>query len=281
MGWLEAIVLGVVQGLTEFLPVSSSAHVSIVGRFFGGDPGATFTAVTQVGTETAVILYFWRDIVNILTKWFGSLTGKVDKKDPDARMGWYIIIGSVPIAVLGLTLESWIDDQFRNLWLTATALLLFSFVLLAADMKAAAIKKLADLNVSDGVKFGLWQSLALIPGVSRSGGTISGGLFMGYSRAAAARYSFLLAIPAVFASGLYKMTKIGEDGSAAAWPQTIVATVVAGVIGYLVIGWLLRFVQSNTFRPFVVYRIVAALVVMGLLWFGVIEAAPVAQAVGG
>ncbi len=272
MGYLEAIVLGLVQGLTEFLPISSSAHLSIVGRFFGGDPGAAFTAITQLGTELAVLLYFAKDVGRILSRWFGSLRGTVDRSDPDARMGWLILVGSLPIAILGLLLEGWIDTRFRNLWLTATMLLVFSFVLMAADIVAQQRKQLPDLNWPDGVKFGLWQALALVPGVSRSGGTIAGGLFMGYTREAAARYSFLLAMPAVFASGGYKLVQVSGDGSAVAWGPIAAATLVAGVVGYAVVAWLLRYLQTHTFRPFVIYRIVLALVVFALLGTGVIDA---------
>ena len=200
MGWLEAVVLGIVQGLTEFLPISSSAHQSIVGQLFGGDdPGAAFTAITQLGTESAVLLYFWRDIVRIVRQWARSLVGRAPRNDPDARMGWLVILGSIPIAVLGVLLQDQIEGPLRNLWLTATTLLVFALVIGWADMNARNTITLDHLTWKHGVLYGLAQALALVPGVSRSGGTIAAGLMMGYTREAAARYSFLLSIPATTA----------------------------------------------------------------------------------
>src|SRR4051795_410187 len=184
MSWFEAVVLGIVQGLTEFLPISSSAHLRIVGEAFGwDDPGAAFTAITQIGTELAVLLYFRRDIGRILTAWFGSLTGR-RKGDPDARMGWLIIVGSIPIIVLGLLFQDRIETTLRDLRIVAIALVVFSLILFWADRVGAKKRELADLTVGHGITYGLAQALALIPGVSRSGGTITMGLFLGYSRSA-------------------------------------------------------------------------------------------------
>ncbi|MFV0427893.1 MAG: undecaprenyl-diphosphate phosphatase [Arachnia sp.] len=273
MEWFEAIVLGIVQGLTEFLPISSSAHVSIVGQllFDGRDPGAAFTAVTQLGTETAVLVYFWRDITRIVSHWFGSFTGRVPRDDPDARMGWLVIIGSVPIVVLGLLFQDAIDTSLRNLWVTVAMLAGVAVVLFLADRRADGnTTTLRELSWRDGIIFGFWQAAALIPGVSRSGATISGGLLMGYTRQAAARYSFLLALPAVFGSGLYKLKDIGQ--SATSWGPTIAATVIAFVIGYAVIAWLLRFISTHSFRGFVYYRLGLAAVVAALLLTGVLQA---------
>ncbi len=275
MGWLEAIVLGIVQGLTEFLPISSSAHVSIFGQllFKGHDPGAAFTAVTQLGTETAVLVYFWRDIVRIITAWFGSLTGRVERNDPDARMGWLVIIGSIPIVVLGLLLEGFIETTFRSLWVTVTMLAGVAIVLFIADkMGERNTRTLDKLTWGHGIIFGFAQAAALIPGVSRSGGTISAGLFMGYTRVAATRYSFLLAIPAVFGSGLYKLKDIGGGGGASVWGPTIVATIIAFFVGYAVIAWLIKFISTHTFRGFVYYRLGLAAVVAALLLTGVLQA---------
>ena len=274
MDWLQAIVLGIVQGLTEFLPISSSAHVSIVGQllFDGRDPGAAFTAVTQLGTETAVLVYFRKDIARILTQWFGSLRGTVEHTDPDARMGWLVIIGSIPIVVLGLLFQDAIDTTLRNLWITVAMLAGVAIVLAIADRYGERnTKELKQLTWRDGILFGLFQSAALIPGVSRSGATISGGLFLGYDRSAATRYSFLLAIPAVFGSGVYKLKDIGSD-SAAAWGPTIVATVLAFFIGYAVIAWLIRYISTHNFRIFVIYRLAIAAVVATLLLTGVLAA---------
>ncbi len=275
MGWFEAIVLGIVQGLTEFLPISSSAHVSIAGQllFEGRDPGAAFTAVTQLGTETAVLVYFWKDIVRIITAWFGSLAGRVERSDPDARMGWLVIIGSVPIIVLGLLLEDAITTTFRSLWFTVATLAGIAVVLFFADrMGERNTRELDQLTWKHGVLFGLAQACALVPGVSRSGMTISGGLFMGYTRTAATRYSFLLAIPAVFGSGLYKLKDIGSGTDHTAWGPTIAATVIAFFVGYAVIAWLIKFISTHTFRGFVYYRLGIAALVAGLLLTGVLQA---------
>ena len=274
MDWLQAIVLGIVQGLTEFLPISSSAHVSIVGQLFfeGRDPGAAFTAVTQLGTETAVLVYFRKDIWRIITHWFGSFTGKVGKGDPDARMGWLVIIGSIPIVALGLLFQDAIDSTLRNLWITVAMLAGVAIVLALADRYGARnTRELKDLSWRDGILFGLFQAAALIPGVSRSGATISGGLFLGYTREAATRYAFLLAIPAVFGSGLYKLKDIGGDPSTA-WGPTIVATVLAFIVGYAVIAWLLRYISTHNFTIFVVYRLVIAAIVAALILAGVLVA---------
>ena len=206
---LEALILGFVQGLTEFLPISSSAHLRILGEFLPGaqDPGAAFTAITQIGTETAVVVFFWRDIVRIVSHWFGSLFGRVPRSDPDARMGWLIIVGTIPIVVLGILFQDQIETVFRSLWIVATMLVVFGIILGLADWAGAKRRKLDQLTVPHGIVFGFAQSLALIPGVSRSGGTITMGLFLGYERGAAARYAFLLAIPAVFGSGFYQLFK--------------------------------------------------------------------------
>lgn len=274
MDWLQAIVLGIVQGLTEFLPISSSAHVSIVGQLFfeGRDPGAAFTAVTQLGTETAVLVYFRKDIWRIITHWFGTFTGKVERDDPDARMGWLVIIGSIPIVVLGLLFQDAIDSTLRNLWITVAMLAGVAVVLAFADRFGASnTRELRNLSWRDGILFGLFQAASLIPGVSRSGATISGGLFLGYTREAATRYAFLLAIPAVFGSGLYKLKDIGGD-TATAWGPTILATALAFVVGYAVIAWLLRYISTHSFRIFVVYRLVIAAVVAALILTGVLVA---------
>ncbi|GAB95945.1 undecaprenyl-diphosphatase [Kineosphaera limosa] len=272
MDWVQALTLGVVQGLTEFLPISSSAHVSIAGRFFGSDPGAAFTAITQLGTEAAVLIYFRKDIARIINRWCRAVVGKLPHNDPDARMGWLVILGSIPIGVFGLALRDLITGPFRNLWITATMLLLFALVIWYADRTASQRKELKDLSWGDGIKFGLWQALALVPGVSRSGGTIAGGLFMGYTREAAARYSFLLAIPAVLLSGFDQLFDIASDPVPPAWGPIFGATLVSFVIGYAIIAWLLRYISTHDFTPFVYYRIALALVLFALLATGVIPA---------
>jgi undecaprenyl-diphosphatase len=277
VGWIEAVVLGLVQGLTEFLPISSSAHLRVVGEAFGwGDPGAAFTAITQIGTEAAVLLYFRHDIARIVVAWLRSFSMRRsgERPDPDARMGWLIIIGSIPIVVLGLLLQDRIETTFRDLRIVATALVLFSLVLFWADRVGAKKRELGDLTIGHGIAFGFAQAMALIPGVSRSGGTISMGLFLGYTRAAAARYSFLLAVPAVLGSGFYQAQQAltgATEEEPVAWGPTILATVIAFGVGLSVIAWLLRYLERGTFTPFVVYRIVVGLLVLGLVFTGVLS----------
>ena len=272
MSWFEAVVLGIVQGVTEFLPISSSAHILIVSQLFGWeDPGAAFTAVTQIGTETAVIVFFWRDITRILRAWFQSLRNPSMRRDHDALLGWYIIVGTIPIVVLGVAFTAQIETAARNLWLVAGSLIVFGIVLGLADAYGSHRRTIRDLNVRDGVILGLGQALALIPGVSRSGATISTGLILGYTREAAARYAFLLAIPAVLGSGLYEATKIGSDANAS-WGPTLLATLIAFGVGLAVIAWLLRWVSTRSYLPFVVYRIVLGLLVIILLSTGVLTA---------
>jgi undecaprenyl-diphosphatase len=274
MGWVEAIVLGVVQGLTEFLPISSSAHLRLVGELFGwDDPGAAFTAIIQIGTEAAVLLYFRKDIARIVVAWLGSLAGR-RKGDPDARMGWLIIVGSIPIVVLGLLFQDDIETTLRDLRIVAICLVAFSLILFWADRVGAKQRELNDLTVPHGIGFGFAQAMALIPGVSRSGGTITAGLFLGYSRAAAARYSFLLAIPAVLGSGLFQAYEAltGDvAGRGVAWGPTILATVIGFGVGLTVIAWLLRYLDRGSFTPFVVYRVVLGLLVLALVGAGVLD----------
>jgi undecaprenyl-diphosphatase len=271
VGWIEAVVLGIVQGLTEFLPISSSAHLRVVGGAFGwDDPGAAFTAIIQIGTEAAVLLYFRHDIWRIITAWIGSLGGG-RKGDPDARMGWLIIVGSMPIVVLGLLFQDQIETTLRDLRIVATALIVFSLILFWADRVGAKARRLDELTVPHGISFGLAQAMALIPGVSRSGGTITVGLFLGYSRAAAARYSFLLAVPAVLGSGFfqgYEALTGDVAGQGVAWGPTILATVLAFGVGLTVIAWLLRYLDRGSFTPFVVYRIVLGVLVLTLVQTG-------------
>lgn len=283
MSWFESLILGLVQGLTEFLPVSSSAHLRLTAAFSGWeDPGAAFTAITQIGTETAVLIYFRKDIGRILSAWTRSLTDKEMRRDQDARMGWLVIVGSIPIGVLGVTLKDQIEGPFRDLRLTAAMLIGMGIVLGVADRLAARDesggrhraakqrKDLGDLTVKDGLIYGICQALALIPGVSRSGATISGGLFMGYRREAAARYSFLLAIPAVLASGLFEL-KDAADGGHVSWGPTVFATVIAFVTGYAVIAWFMKFISTKSFMPFVWYRIALGIVIIVLVGMGVLS----------
>jgi len=271
LSWFEAVILGLVQGLTEFLPISSTAHLRIVAALAGwDDPGATFTAVTQLGTETAVLIFFRHDIILILRQWSLSLIRPALRGDPQARMGWYVIVGTVPIVLLGVTLQDYIRAPFRNLTLVAGTLIVFGLVLGVADRVAKQTKALDRLNLPDGLGYGLAQALALIPGVSRSGGTISAGLLLGYTREAAARYAFLLAIPAVLASGLYELRLIGGD-DAPAWGPTLVATAIAFAVGYAAIAWFLRYIATRSFLPFVIYRVALGVALLGLIGSGAID----------
>ncbi len=268
--WFQAVVLGILQGLTEFLPISSSGHLLIFSQLFGWtDPGAAFTAVTQIGTETAVIIYFAKDIWRILRAWFGQFTNRSTRGDPDVRMGWLVIVGTIPIGLLGFTFSDQIETIARNLYLVSFTLIFFGIVLGVADRTARSIHTLGELTVRDGIIFGFAQAVSLIPGVSRSGATISAGLFMGYNREAATRYAFLLAIPAVLASGFYQALDIGSD-PAVAWGPTILATLIAFFIGYAVIAWLIRYVSTNSYMPFVLYRIGLGTLVLVLLGTGVL-----------
>jgi undecaprenyl-diphosphatase len=270
VGWVEAVVLGLVQGLTEFLPISSSAHLRIVGEAFGwGDPGAAFTAITQIGTELAVLIYFRKDIGRIISAWVRALLGRIPRNDPDARMGWLIIVGSIPIVVLGLLLQDRIETTFRDLRIVAIALVVFSLILYWADRVGGTQRELPDLTVRHGLVFGFAQAMALIPGVSRSGGTITAGRFLGYSRPAAARYSFLLAVPAVLGSGFFQTYESLDGG--VAWGPTILATVIAFAVGFAVIAWLLRYLAHGSFTPFVVYRVLLGLLVLALVGAGVLD----------
>lgn len=275
---LEAIFLGFLQGLTEFIPISSSAHIRIAGEVFGTnqDPGATFTAITQIGTELAVLIYFRRDILRILKAWFNQITrqplGIYEKVD--ARIGWLIIIGSLPIAALGYLGQDLIRNNFRSLWLIASTLIIFGIILGIADKYGKSERDLSNLSTRDGLIYGFAQSLALIPGVSRSGATIAMGRFLGYSREAALRYSFLLALPAVFGSGLYELNgALGESAINQPFTllQTLIATVIAFVVGYIVIAWLIRYVTTRSFAPFIYYRIGLGLAILIGLVTGVIK----------
>lgn len=268
----KAVVLGVLQGLTEFLPVSSSAHLRIFPELFGwGDPGAAFTAVVQIGTELAVLIYFRKDIWRIATAWLRSLFRPEFRGDADARMGWYIIIGSLPIVLLGITLKDFIENDFRNLWVIATALVALGVVLGVADRIGRNSRTMKDIGVREAVLLGCAQAAALIPGVSRSGATISMGRFLGFEREAATRFAFLLAIPAVVGAGLFELKEIPNGHNDFGWAPTVVGTIVSFAVGYAAIAWLLRYVSTNSYTPFVIYRVLLGLGVFALLGFGVLH----------
>ncbi|WP_106245937.1 undecaprenyl-diphosphate phosphatase [Allonocardiopsis opalescens] len=271
MSIFEAVILGLVQGLTEFLPISSSGHLRIVAAFSGWpDPGAAFTAVSQIGTELAVLIYFRKDIANIISTWFRSLYTRELRGEIEARMGWYIIVGTIPIVLLGITLQDYIEAPFRDLRLIATTLIVFGILLGLVDYFSRKERELAQLTTGHGLLFGLFQALALVPGVSRSGATVTGGMLLGYKREAAARYAFLLALPAVFGSGIFQLFDIGGD-EYAGWTATIVGTVIAFIVGYAVIAWFMRYISTRSFMPFVYYRIALGVLIFVLVGFGVLE----------
>jgi undecaprenyl-diphosphatase len=270
---LKAVVLGVIQGLTEFLPISSSAHLRIFPELFGwGDPGAAFTAVIQIGTELAVLIYFRKDIWRIGSAWTRSLFRAELRGTFDARMGWFIIVGSLPIVVLGVLLKDVIERDFRNLWIVGCTLVVMGIVLGIADRVGRTDRALGKLTMKDAVLMGGAQALALIPGVSRSGATISMGRFLGLEREAATRFAFLLAIPAVVGAGLFELKEIPHGHNDFGWGPTITATVVSFVVGYAAIAWLLRYVSTNSYTPFVIYRILLGTAVLILLGSGVLTA---------
>jgi len=273
LDFLQAVVLGLIQGLTEFLPISSSAHLRILPEWFGwGDPGAAFTAVIQIGTELAVLIYFRKDIWRIGTTWVRSLFQPEYRGHLDARMGWYVIVGSLPIVVLGVLLKDTIERDFRNLYIIATTLIVMGIVLGIADRTARQDRDIKQVGLKHAGLLGLAQALALIPGVSRSGATISMGLFLGMTREAATRFAFLLAIPAVVGAGLFELKEIPNGHNDYGWGPTLVATIVSFVVGYAAIAWLLRYVSTKSYMPFVIYRILLGLLTLGLLWAGVLTA---------
>jgi len=277
---IDALILGLVQGLTEFLPISSTAHLRIAGEFLSKaqDPGARFSAIIQIGTELAVIIFFRNDIKSIVVSWFRQVFQRAQLTDEargQARMGWLIIVGSIPIVVLGYVGKDLITNNLRSLWIIATVMIVFGVVLGIADKYGKSDRSLKQLNSQHGLLYGAAQALALIPGVSRSGATIAMGRLLGYSRDAALRYSFLLAIPAVFGSGLYQLKDAFSSSAAPnvfSIPETFAATAVAFGVGYLVIAWLLKFVSTKSFMPFIIYRVILGTILLVLLGTGVIAA---------
>jgi len=274
MNLIQAIVLGIVQGLTEFLPVSSSAHLRIVPAFLGWeDPGAAFTAVCQLGTEAAVLIYFRAELWSILTKWLRALRDPRLRSHPDVRLGWFLIVATIPIGILGFIFRDQIETGARNLWLIGTVLIVFALVLGYSDAHGRHEREIEEVSGRDGVLIGLAQSLSLVPGVSRSGATMSAGLLLGLQRPAAARFAFLLAVPAVVASGLFELKDVvtGDKHVNASLGATVVATLVAFVVGYAAIAWFLRYLANHSMRVFVIYRLALGSLVLVLLAVGAIS----------
>ncbi len=274
MSLLEAIVLGIAQGLTEFLPISSTAHLRIIPAFAGWeDPGAAFTAVTQLGTMAAVLLYFRHDLARIGRAWLRSLRDPAARRELDARLGWYIVLGTIPIGIFGLAFKDQIETGARDLYVIGTALIALGFVLLAAERVARHDRPLEKITTRDGIVIGFAQALALIPGVSRSGATLTAGLFMGLDRTSAARFSFLLSIPAVVLSGAVEFGSIlsGEEGEHVGLGALAVATLLAFVAGYASIAFLLRFLANHSTIVFVIYRVALGALVLVLASTGAIR----------
>jgi undecaprenyl-diphosphatase len=274
MSLLEAIVLGIVQGLTEFLPISSTGHLRIVPAFLGWeDPGAAFTAVTQLGTMAAVLVYFRDDLLRIGRAWLASVPDRAKRRELDARIGWYIVLGTVPIGVFGLIFKDQIETGARDLYVIGTALIVLGLVLAAAERVSTRERQIEQIETKDGIWVGIAQAMALVPGVSRSGATITAGLFLGFDRAAAARFSFLLSVPAVVLSGLFELSSIieGEEGQHVGAGALVIATALAFVVGYASIAFLLRFLANHSTMVFVAYRVALGAVVLALAGAGVIE----------
>lgn len=273
MEWLQAIALGLLQGLTEFLPISSSAHLRIFPELLGwGDPGAAFTAVIQIGTELAVLLYFRRDIWRIASAWLRSLVQPALRGQHDALMGWYVILGSVPVVLVGIALKDVIETEFRNLWIIGGTLIGLGLVLGLAERVGRLTRPMTDIGWRTAVLMGLAQALSVVPGVSRSGATISMGLFLGFEREAATRFAFLLAIPAVVGAGIFELPTALSGDNAFTPAETLVATVVSFAVGYASIAWLLRYVSTRSYTPFVVYRVALGASVLALLSTGALSA---------
>jgi undecaprenyl-diphosphatase len=277
VSFFEALILGLVQGLTEFLPISSSAHVQIAQQLMNlselPKPQLTaFIATIQLGTELAVVAYFIKDIARIGSSWLRWSIKPRSKMNSDTKLGWLIIIGTLPVLILGLALRDFIENDVRNLWVIAYTLIGFGVLLGLADYFGKKKKRITELNFSHGVAFGMGQALALVPGVSRSGGTITVGLMLGYTRQAAARYSFLLAIPAVLGSGLFQFFVSVGDLSQDLLVATVVATIVSGVVGLSVIHYLLKYLQKGSFLPFVIWRVGVGVWLLVMLTSGALTA---------
>ena len=272
MSALQAIILGLVQGLTEFLPISSSGHLRIVPALLGWeDPGAAFTAVIQLGTMAAVLVYFRADLWRIARAWLAELRVPFRRRSTDANLGWFILLGTIPISIFGIAFSDQIESGARDLYLIGSMLIAFSFVMLAAEHYGKREREIKTMNGRDGIFIGFAQALALIPGVSRSGATISAGLLRNFDRAAAARYSFLLSVPAVVLSGLYELKDIGGGEDSVSTSATIIAALVAFASGYAAIAWLLRYLAHHSLNVFVAYRIPLGILVIALTASGAIS----------
>lgn len=280
MNWLHAVILGIIEGLTEFLPISSTGHLTVAEKLLGyqiDDPGITaFTAVIQLGAILAAIVYFAGDIVRLAGAWFRGVFNAEHRHDPDYKLGWGVIVGVIPVVVVALVFKSLVTGALRSLWVVAAAMIVWSVVLWLADRRSDTLPKPrgeADMTVKDALIMGLWQCVSLIPGVSRSGATIAGGLFLGIDRVTATRWSFFLGIPALTAAGVFEaLSEYKHISATVGWGATLVGVTASFIVGYATIAWLLKFVASNKFTVFVVYRILVGLAVIALLLGGVVTA---------
>lgn len=277
MNFIQAIILGIIEGVTEFLPVSSTGHLTIVEKLMGfgtEDPAITaFTAVIQIGSISAAILYFRKDIMRIISAWVRGLVSAGHRQDHDYKFGWAVILGSIPIAIIGLLFKSQIETTLRSLWFVSIALLGWSLVMWVADRQSTARRSEDKTTWRDTLIIGLVQCVALIPGISRSGATISAGLLRGFDRVAATRLSFFLGIPALVAAGILEaVTKASDISTGVGWGPTIVGTIVSFAVAYATIAWLLKYVARHTFTVFIVYRIALSIILIVLLSAGAIAA---------
>ncbi len=272
MSFFEAVLLGLVQGITEFLPISSTAHLRIVPAILGwGDPGAAVSAVIQLGTLLAVVVYFWSEIIRLIRAFIAGLVSGKPFSTPDSRLAWWVGLGTIPVGIAGLALQSSIETSFRSLYIIAASLVVLGLLLLIAEKYSSFKRPLEQMTWWESIVIGIAQAMALIPGSSRSGTTITGALFLGYSRETAARFSFLLSVPAVTASGFYELYKIRHEVAGSLGVELVVATLVAAVSGYLAIEVLLRYLRSHTTNVFGWYRIALGILMAVLVFYGIIS----------
>ncbi len=266
----EAILLGIIEGVTEFLPISSTGHLTIVEKLLGysiNDADVTaFTAIIQMGAVLATLLFFRKDIIRIAIAWFKGLANATHRQDPDYKFGWAVALGSLPIGIIGLAFQYHIETTLRSLWVVAFALILWSGVMWLADHYAKQDKREADVTWKDTLIIGTVQCLALIPGVSRSGATLSIGLFRGFDRVTVTKLSFFLSIPALFAAGvLQTVTNIDTISNGVGWLPTIIATIVSFIVAYMAVAWLLKFIAKHTYSIFIWYRLALGSLLIVLL----------------
>ncbi len=275
MEWWQSVLLGIVEGVTEFLPISSTGHLTVTEKLLGmavDDPGVTaYTAIIQVGAMIASIVYFWSDIVRIATAWFAGLRSAEARRRPDYQLGWAVIGGFGVTAVIALALKDFVEGPFRSLWVVALGLAAWSIVMFAGDRLGRQDRGEQSITITDGLVLGAIQAVSLVPGVSRSGATISGAMLLGIDRVTATRMSFFLGIPTLVAAGGFEaISAASHVQETVGWVPVLIGLVVSFVVAYASIAWLLRFVASNDFSGFVIYRSVLAVIIALLLMFNVV-----------